>query len=1826
MRFRWKTWGGLMGISVMLTALFALSPAPAAAATIDVATLAQLTQALTDAADGDTIRLTANIELTNAYNFALAVNTLTVDTNGKQLTLVSGGTNPTQSGAGTLTFVDSASPNTKTNLAFSGFASVAGTVAVQTNTGVVRTIMSTTDVTNIANAGKLELTQNGAIWNTAGNVNAGQAAGTTGDLKYTGTASAGVKATAGTISLGSLGTGNLTLDYASLSADRIELGVDGGTGNITLTHSGKFDFNRDGNTIGYTDTNGNSGLYVAVLATGTGLANISLDASVMLVGNGEGTNGVFEWNTATTTLKVQNGAFLNFQNGLTADFIAGGLQQGVSLDNASYLWVGTQATPGVVDIVAETKFTTSTAATFDVKKGSVLYSTGAMTLESTAGGSFIFNVDGTDTASNSASYFGTFDNLTITGAGDATINVGNRGSFSAGKDFLLDVTGNMDITVTGLGGIEVGNDATFTTTAGSTLNLNLSGKDVISGKTYGSYISVTNNLNITGDGATFINLSDGGQIYATKEFNLSLLGSTSANPEIVIKDLYSYISAGTSNLTTAGTSYIDISNGGVFYTDGNATLNLSGAGAAWYLNVSGSVTVDSTVNASAFETGGDLKIQGTGDAKIKLSDGGAINVGGAMTIDVDGENTIDITGGAQMTVEGKLDMTLNGSDADHPEISVSGEGSYLKTGGADIKTAGDAYIKIDDLGGFYSGGATTFTATGPDGNFTFNISGSKTVDDTTSASGFETYGATTFAGDGNYTVNLNDGGYMRVGDSTTTANLLLTTTGLTTFNVDADSFLVVMGKVDASAGSLLLNVNEKGYAGFNGDFVVGNDTSSIIVDGEGASMIVGGKLTLGTTGAATLQVSGGGFLQTGSASLGATDGGTTEANVYGTDDTDNQTASTWLGNGDLIVGDVSNATLNVYDGGYVGYDTSSGSTAKLNLIIGNTATADNSVVNVSKADADTYGVLQFTSATIGAAGNGTLNIFTLGEVYGGTLTLGGDSGSHGTVNVSGADAILSLSGAAVIGSNGTGTVNLEDGGRIEGTTLTLGDKKSGVGTLTLTGEDTVAYFSGAAVVGNLGTGTIELNGETVMQVASMTLGKGASNNNTATGTVNITGAELWISDSSAYGDLVIGDYGKGYMNIASTLLANGKVDEKGIVYAAAITLGKDSGTGDLTVNSKGEVVASGLLTVGSSGSGTVTISGGGKVTAAAAVVGVNKKSTGNVISVSGKDTELILTKTSAEITLGAGNGTLTVSDQAKMTIQADSIFAMNGNATIDNAELKMESTFTSTASTFSYMYLGDKNTLSVINSGKLTGNGWVEMRSSTDASDAGKVVIKNGGIISPGDASAKTAANKYGYLAISGDLDIINGGIYAVDLGASGSCDLLEVSGFTNLEGGIIRVNIIENITDDTEWVILSSMANDSDDEDGITGEWTLDTGNLPAFVSIQEKVKDGTKGTEDHNTLTLMVKRVEFFGGMGSDPNSIAVGEALDKVPLSQWYKTLEALAGGTEAEINDAMHQMSGAIHGNASFLARQQMWFPIGDRISWTPDCRAYLGPQNPFQIGLKNNSAVWLATGYNYTRVDSSNGLDGFRTDGFNIYVGLDTIFEENFAGGVFVGFGSPKMKQYNDRAEADNLTAGVHAGYKFMGGFEVKGMFAYTYHTINTDRHMSFFTGDSYRAKAKYNGSSLTASVEFARPYYFGNFVLRPLFAIDMEYVWMEEVIEHGAGLYNLHYDKSNSAWTFARLGANFDITPWERFNLKGRLFYSVQMDRPDTSFDASFANSGANMHILGTDPGRHFFNAGVTANYNMGALQRVSLFANYDMYVGGHSNSHMVGFGSQVVY
>ncbi|MDO4571051.1 MAG: autotransporter domain-containing protein [Planctomycetia bacterium] len=677
-------------------------------------------------------------------------------------------------------------------------------------------------------------------------------------------------------------------------------------------------------------------------------------------------------------------------------------------------------------------------------------------------------------------------------------------------------------------------------------------------------------------------------------------------------------------------------------------------------------------------------------------------------------------------------------------------------------------------------------------------------------------------------------------------------------------------------------------------------------------------------------------------------------------------------------------------------------------------------------------------------------------------------------------------------------------------------------------------------------------------------------------------AQLYGTESLTIGDNAGGD--STGANVSVELKNNGVMNTGG-----ALVVGK---AGEATISGVGTVASAGAMIIGESGSADVSLEDGSIVEAAGLVIGQNDGSDAS-LSISGSSSVLnILAQTTDDTLSAAGSGSLNVSglyDSAKpgesgVFVAAGGGIYLNGDATFDS----------------SYLYFGtdadDATKLAVLSTGE------------------GSVQIKNGSIVAGsaiihGDTTVSGNSILAGTPTIYGDLSV-QSSTYEVALGLDGTSEKITVhEGDVTLSNAKMTAYFTQSGTfSETEWTILSV-----DDGYSITGTWD---------ISSDLKFYDFTSRVEGNDMIISTELDREYFEkileGENANRNEMEVGRFLDTYHDS-WYNTLLGLADLTNEEIHKAAAQLQGSARANSMSLARQSLWAPVLDRLSWDENCRGYTGIQAPYATnGFR--SAMWFQSGYRGLSVDGSNGT-GYDTDAFNLLVGMDTVWETYFSGGVFLGYSNPTLEQDYATAEAQNYSVGFYLGYKMFGGFELKGMMAYTYSDYDLRRDLSMF---GYTALADFNGSALTASIELARPFYLGTATLRPLIAIDSECVWQNGVAETGAGLYGLYYEDSDDTWTYARLGATLDLAPNDRLTFRGKAFYSFQLDGDSApTANAKFANTNEMLYFVGEDLGDGYISAGATLSYAFGMKKRFLANVSYDGLFNDEMSAHAVGGGFQ---
>lgn len=627
----------------------------------------------------------------------------------------------------------------------------------------------------------------------------------------------------------------------------------------------------------------------------------------------------------------------------------------------------------------------------------------------------------------------------------------------------------------------------------------------------------------------------------------------------------------------------------------------------------------------------------------------------------------------------------------------------------------------------------------------------------------------------------------------------------------------------------------------------------------------------------------------------------------------------------------------------------------------------------------------------------------------------------------------------------------------------------------------------------------------------------------------------------------------------------------------------EQGNATFDVSDGALVNAAGKLVVGESGVGEMTLENS-VLQSAGVIIGQNASANGSSLEISGNGSQWYITKQAFETPEVEGTGTLTVTDLINTTgegnwsgvyVNAGAGIYLNGTATFDHSYVyfatSTETSGETTTTKNSYLSVGQGNTVHITNGSILSGNP-----------------------------------------IVTGNIEFDGTSVYEAALNTNGSSEKLTVhTGDITINDGA-KLNLYfadQGFMQTMTWTIM-----EIDEGYDITGEWDI-TSPIP-FYSF----------TQNGGVISAELNSHYFEDRLsGGNPNEQELIRFLDSFQDS-WYSAMMNLASGSDEQLRGALHQLTGSARANSMQLARQSLWVPVGDRISWDQSNQAYLGPQNPFSH-VQEYTSLWFQAGYRYRSLDGNGGLPGYDVNGFNVMVGMDRIFESYLAGGIFFSYSNPTLEQDWDSVEANNYSFGLYLGYKMWGGLELKGMAAYTFSDYDLERNMHFFFGENYTSTASYKGDALTASIELARPIFFPAMVLRPMVAIDTEAVWQKSTMESGAGVYSLYYDDSDGAWTYARLGATLDLAGFDRFTLKGKAFYALQLDGTRGSrVDGVFSSTNYSLSFLGTDPGDDYFNLGLTGQFTLGPARRTLLFVTYDGYFNGDLQSHFIDGGLQFTF
>lgn len=596
---------------------------------------------------------------------------------------------------------------------------------------------------------------------------------------------------------------------------------------------------------------------------------------------------------------------------------------------------------------------------------------------------------------------------------------------------------------------------------------------------------------MTGLGSTFVGDGGFGQINLTQTGSLNMdrivvgngsRGEIHANhggslDTYQVTSFFEFVAG----VGTGGDAEISLTNGSGLWS-GEIILGRDGGQAD--LSVSGPF---SQVLAAYGNTGwngntvlsGNFTLGESGAASLVVEDGGAAMVEGSFllgryALGEDGA-TARGSGSALIGPDGSLDV------AGSTVVGWGGTGGLTLQGAATLGTV-DVGLASSSLGNLVinTGNGVTSTAVrvGVAGNGTALLDESSSWDATSVAVGVTGTGLLSVAGGSEFDasssldVGLNAGsvGTLRVAGANSKARIVN----------DISLGQAGAGTLEVKTGGLVTATNLLAAD-------LAGSTAELLVQGLNSRMTLGGNLLLGQAGVATATVETGGLLSLNHLTLGAESTGSGTLTVQ-------DTGSRLVVTGAVVVGDEGNGTLRLLDGQ---------SLAPTSVAIAQ-GLGSRGVLELENGS-----VIQTDLFDVGQRGVGTFTLGSGSEVEASFLFVGSESTGTGTMTLSGADTLATVSSVLVVGSQGEGNLNIGTGAAVATNGLVIGSAAGSLGAATVGIGSHVTAQSTTVGASGVGTLTLALGDLTT---GSLIVGNFAGSDGTLTLS---TGADLTVTGTTA---------------------------------------------------------------------------------------------------------------------------------------------------------------------------------------------------------------------------------------------------------------------------------------------------------------------------------------------------------------------------------------------------------------------------------------------------------------------------------------------------------------------------------------------------------------------------------------------------------------------------------------------------------------------------------------------------------------------------------------
>ncbi|KQT64008.1 MULTISPECIES: autotransporter domain-containing protein [unclassified Aureimonas] len=350
---------------------------------------------------------------------------------------------------------------------------------------------------------------------------------------------------------------------------------------------------------------------------------------------------------------------------------------------------------------------------------------------------------------------------------------------------------------------------------------------------------------------------------------------------------------------------------------------------------------------------------------------------------------------------------------------------------------------------------------------------------------------------------------------------------------------------------------------------------------------------------------------------------------------------------------------------------------------------------------------------------------------------------------------------------------------------------------------------------------------------------------------------------------------------------------------------------------------------------------------------------------------------------------------------------------------------------------------------------------SVNGTLGGSVTVASGGILKGNgtigttrlDAGATIApGNSIGAIAVDGDLTYAAGSTYAVEIGAGGEADRIDVRGTATLGGAgvdIVALDPTVSYRDGQTYTILTAS-----DVVGRFGALSIDSAFLRStLLYASDRVLLGLRTGEG----------AASFASAATTRNGRETAGALDGLDQAAGSASLSlynALLFSNASEARRAFDELSGEIHASvktdlveeAGFLRRAAL-----DRLASTFESDETRG--------------AWIAGYRSSGRNAAGSGVASFDRDLGGVLIGGDGFVGDDLRLGFLGGYsrGSVDLDGRDASAEIDGLHAGLYAGLD-LGRIQLKAGAGYSWNEVDTTRSV-VFGGFSDRLEAGYDSGA-----------------------------------------------------------------------------------------------------------------------------------------------------------